>query len=1195
VRLLRLDLLAYGPFTDHTLPLDEGQFGLHLVFGPNEAGKSSALRALRCLFYGIPVQCADAFVHPYPQLRIGAVLQDEEGETLHVIRRKAMRDTLRGEDDAAVVDPAQLSRWLGGIDETQFRLRFGIDHQELVRGGDDLVHGGGELGQALFAAGAGLSDLGGVQTQLAEDAEKLFQARGSLPRINKTLAELDAARKLRKESLLRAAEWTERMKQLREWQQEKAAVDARLAQTRIQRQRWERVRQTLPLAAKRQRLKEELDAIGDVPRLPDDFPDKRREAQTALDQAKRTLQESAATLSRIDGALKSLTVSDAVLGSAPLIQQLNQGLGAYQKAAKDRPRLVGQRDKAEEEALALLREVGRDMSLDQASTLQLSRAQRTRLRDLIAACQPLQTKLAVAAERLRDLSRGQEDCQAQLRHLEPPPSVDDLRRAVNRAQRVCELEQRCRQVAAELDRLQSQTAIDLQRLGLWSGPLESLETLPLPASETVDRFQAELAEADAELRNMAREQDNLQAGVLDLDGQIERLRLSQDALTEDDLTTARQRREAGWRLVQAAWLGAPSGDPSGGPAGDPAEQAFLAEFQPAEDLAQAYALSVERADGAADRLRRESARVAEKAQLMAERRKTADRLAALTAQLAARQQQRETLLDAWRQSWHAAGIEPLPPREMRAWLQRHAALAGQAADIRTRRAELAQMEARIAAQRSEVQQELLKIGEQAEAGDESLADLLDRSEGIANRLDERREECKQAARQLERLERQRPTAEQDEAAARQQWAAWRQDWAAAVAALGLPPEASPAIAQEVTAAIDNLLAKRKEVDQLRERVDGIDADAAAFDQRVGQICQHVGLDPAGLPTEQAVVELAARLTQTQEARTRQQGLVEQRDREEKRHQEAASQIDAMNAILALLCQEAGAATPKELPAIEQCWQTWAERERQLRDAEDHLLNLTLGGSLEDLLSEASQVDAAELDARLPQLAAEEKELDAQREQLTGQIAAHQQILRQMDGGDRAAEAEEQLQSLLARVRTDADEYIRLRLASVLLKRAIERYREKNQGPVLDRASSAFAALTRGSFRGLRADYDERGHPVLVGVRPDGRTALGVSALSEGTRDQLYLALRIASLEHYLQNNPPLPFIIDDVLIQFDDARAAAALQVLADLSERTQVIFFTHHEHLLDVARQHVAAEKLFVHRLDHAGDGPGATLLGQN
>lgn len=1171
MRLLRLDLLAYGPFTDLALPLDEGEFGLHVVFGPNEAGKSSALRALRCLLYGIPTQCPDNFVHSYPQLRIGAVLQDEAGESLHVIRRKAAKDTLRDGDDTASVDSTRLARLLAGVDETQFRLRFGIDHHELVRGGNDLVHGGGELGSALFAAGTGLSDLGAVQAKLAEDADALFQARGSLPRINKTLAELDDARKRRKESQLRPAEWTQQMSQLRDWQQEKAAIDARLIQTRAQRQRWERVRQALPLAAKRQRLAAELAALGDAPHLDSDFSDRRMQTQHSLETAEKTLREAATALTRIDADLQSLVVSDAVLGSAPLIQQLNQGLGAYQKAARDRPRLVGQREQAEEESREILHQLGRDMAPEQASELQITRAQKARIGDLIERRQPLVTNLQVSDRRLADLKSQLEACAAQLRDLPPAPSVEDLRRAIQRAQRVCEADERCVPAELELTRLQTQTDIDIQRLGLWSGSLETLPVLPVPAAETIDRFEAQLAERDGDLRSLEREQAGLQARTLDLDSQIERLRLSQDALTEDDLAAARQRREAGWRLVKQAWL---AGDSIGA-----AVESFVAEFRPAEDLAQAYAASVERADAVADRLRRESARVAEKAQLMAERSQTDERLAAVAGQVASRRQQREQCLGEWRDAWHAAGIEPLSPREMRAWLQRHAALADRAAELRQRREDLAQLTARIDQQRHDLRTELEKLGA-AVAAEESLSELLDRAQQIATRIDADREERKQAARQRERLEQQQPAAQQDAAAARQQLAEWRGEWAAAVTALGLFADASPAEAQTVMAALDSLREKYKDATRFRERIEGIDAEAAAFEQRVRQLCRHVGLDAEPLSAEQAVLELAARLEKSQEAQTRFQTLSQQRRREEQRRQDAAVQLDAMQAVLASLCEQAGGVAPEALPAVEQRSKRRADSERELRGIEDHLLNLAAGGSLDDLLAEAAHVDAADLDARLAQAAAEESDLDGQREQRTEQIVRQQEALRRMDGSDQAAEAAEQMQSLLARVRSDADAYIRLRLAAVLLKRAIERYREKNQGPVLQRASRTFDALTLGSFSGLRADYDDRGDPVLVGVRADGRTTLGVAAMSEGTRDQLYLALRIASLEHHLDTNPPLPFIVDDILVQFDDARAAAALQVLADLSDRTQVIFFTHHEHLLDVARRQIAADKLVVHRL---------------
>ena len=79
-------------------------------------------------------------------------------------------------------------------------------------------------------------------------------------------------------------------------------------------------------------------------------------------------------------------------------------------------------------------------------------------------------------------------------------------------------------------------------------------------------------------------------------------------------------------------------------------------------------------------------------------------------------------------------------------------------------------------------------------------------------------------------------------------------------------------------------------------------------------------------------------------------------------------------------------------------------------------------------------------------------------------------------------------------------------------------------------------------------------------------------MSTGTADQLYLALRIASVADYLRRAPPLPFIADDLFINFDDERAAAGFQVLGQLAEKTQVLFFTHHQHLADIASKTLGA-----------------------
>ena len=76
------------------------------------------------------------------------------------------------------------------------------------------------------------------------------------------------------------------------------------------------------------------------------------------------------------------------------------------------------------------------------------------------------------------------------------------------------------------------------------------------------------------------------------------------------------------------------------------------------------------------------------------------------------------------------------------------------------------------------------------------------------------------------------------------------------------------------------------------------------------------------------------------------------------------------------------------------------------------------------------------------------------------------------------------------------------------------------------------------------------------------------------------AERIASLERYLERNPPLPLVLDDILIHFDDERATAAFEVLGELAARVQILFFTHHARDLTLAAGAIASQSLFRHSL---------------
>ena len=185
----------------------------------------------------------------------------------------------------------------------------------------------------------------------------------------------------------------------------------------------------------------------------------------------------------------------------------------------------------------------------------------------------------------------------------------------------------------------------------------------------------------------------------------------------------------------------------------------------------------------------------------------------------------------------------------------------------------------------------------------------------------------------------------------------------------------------------------------------------------------------------------------------------------------------------------------------------------------------------------------------------------------------------MDGSSEAAAAAEDAAQLLARIGERAERYARLKVASMVLRREIDRYRAENQAPILTAASGIFQRLTCGSFDALTTDYSDSDEPVLIGVRPSG-DHVRVEGMSDGSRDQLYLALRLASLERYLDANEPMPFIVDDILIKFDDERGRAALEALHELSRRTQVIFFTHHDHLTRIAQEALNGGDMTLHRL---------------
>ena len=321
MRIQQLNLIAFGPFSGHSLDLSQGQEGLHIVYGANEAGKSSTLRAVSQLLYGIPTRSKDNFIHAHGDMRIGAVLHDN-GKTLEITRRKGNTNTLRDRNDDVTIPEETLREFLGGLDKQTFETVFGLHHDELVKGGQMILEGEGNVGQALFAAAAGLDDLRRVSESLDEEAAEFFAARGKNRRINTALSSLKDARKKQKDAQLKPEEWSRAFKSLEAAKERRASIEVEFRKDATRIEHLKRVQAALSLIAKRVELLEVLEPVADAILLRTDFGENLRTLLRTRDQVGVARDEGAKSIEKLESTISELVVNERLFDSELLIEEL---------------------------------------------------------------------------------------------------------------------------------------------------------------------------------------------------------------------------------------------------------------------------------------------------------------------------------------------------------------------------------------------------------------------------------------------------------------------------------------------------------------------------------------------------------------------------------------------------------------------------------------------------------------------------------------------------------------------------------------------------------------------------------------------------------------------------------------------------------------------------------------------------------
>ena len=1043
MRFRRLSLDAYGPFTGTTLDLSRGSGpGLHLIYGPNEAGKSSALRAIRDLLFGMPAQTQDAHLHAAPALRLSALIE-RDGEELAFARRKKRKDSLVNLEDQPL-DEAKLARFLNGLDAASFERLFALDQGRLKHSGEEMSSGKGDVGEALFDAGASGRSVHRVKLALLAEADELFKDRGKTPELNRLLAVFAEQKKRAKDSLHSPEKYEEQQEGVREKRREAEARRAELSRLRAEKEHSVRIRNVLSSVVERDRKLAQRAALGDVPRLPRDVAERREQLLQHLLEAERDVQRLSQKASEEAGKLARLPEASPLLGMAEdKVRAVERKIGAAQNSLIDLPKRQAEARTLRDAIQAKLPRVGLGTDIEAVLGRNLPVAEQARLAALGREHQGLLLKVENADRELP----------------EARAKVEALMSIISQIQAA-----------------------------------RRIEPDALLPPELVERFDGELAQAEEQVDAL---RVRLAAGETEratLSHQLELLRGREGVPSAALLAEARTQRDL--RLREAQELAA-----------DPKRKA-LELCLPLAALAQASGY----ADTLGDRLRSEALRVAEV--------ETAE------GQLAKLDREREQLL-----------------------LDRMAAERA-----------LAEVSARWAnAARGLGSSELLPS--------EARRVLQDEREG-----------WREVARQQQELARAQAAlgaAELRSTEARRALGVWQEEWQAAVAPLGLLPNARPEQAQRLLEALAELSSQREQLALIERRILGIERDITAFADEVRELTAAFAPELSALSAPEAASRLLEMHRRASELQRQRSGIDAELSRANHELGEADARRDKHARALSELCREAGAADAASLLDLEQKVERARALERELEELGARLAEVCEGDDVDALVEEARGSDKGAVAARLAEL----DDLIALREDDTREtereVTQLELGLRTYEGRD-GADAAQELSATAARLAELSSAWVRRRMAGAVLERVVERYREKHQGPVLSRASELFRRLTLGRFARLQVGLEETRLECVEAI--DGK-GVELEHLSTGVRMQLFLALKLASLEQYLKTAPPLPLVLDDVLVEWDDERSRVALGVLAEFSERMQILLFTHHGRDL-AAAEALADDRISTHHL---------------
>jgi uncharacterized protein YhaN len=1148
MRLRRLDLTRYGKFTDYSIDFGEHVAGtpdLHIVYGLNEAGKSTALSGFLDLLFGIEERTRYGFLHQGKAMETGACLEFDG--KVHEFKRVKQRSNSLLNEHGQPVNEALLSVPLAGLTRDAYRMMFSLDDQTLQDGGNAILESKGDLGELLFSASAGLAGISSILEAAIAEADDIFRKRASSTKIAGLKRQIADLKSQRDDIDVQASAYRTLTTAL---EQAEAAYDAVMKEIGTAKARHDEIARVLrahPLAADHRRADEQFSDYADLPHPPAEWASTLPELIVEETRLQTELTGIKQREKKVREELEGLVVENRLLEMTDKLDQLSDAAARYATAEEDLPKRKQALSESNRKVDLILATLGQTDIGDPKSLL-IPAATIGTLRDLISAKSGVDVARQ-SAEKEHETARQavekeKRDCQA----------LDGQGAALD-AGRVAQLQsvlRRLRDGNLVSETRLAERAVPAKRqafddaaieLHPWAGAGDALRRISPPAAERVESWKSTHGELEKRRSQIVERERELSTKQEEDAARLAALRDAIDILDDEETKAALLERDDAWAQHLSA-LDRETADrfETRMRATDAAAAARLNSARKLEELRSLTAgLAVNRAS------------VERQRQLL---RDIDDELQTLRREI-----RTETPVeidlgdDASVASWltRIGRWAETRTSALTAWDDLRRALS----DAEDARGALTTEKDALATTMISVEIDVdgLDITALMQAADTILADHA--------AMQTKRQDAQKRVSELEAAAVRRK-AELDEAITASD--VWQTDWSTALESTWFNGEGKVGAVRELLDAIAGLPEALREKDDLLHRIDSMEADRKSFVEVVAQLHDALGETFDGSAPLDAAKALLRRREDARQVDAKRQ----ERDRTLVDLATEREQLDGEIAVHAARKKELTDFFQVEaLADVRQALERCRKRD-ELVEQQGKLERQIVGDmqlpSLQAAMASLADTDLAELQREQAELMTRLEDLDGRAKNLFADRARATDRLTAIGGDGAAARLEANRRTLLLEIEDLALRYLRLRSGSLIAEHGIRAYRDKHRSAMMNRASEAFRLITRDEYTGL-ATRPDKDREALIGLSRQGGSKLAVE-MSKGTQFQLYLALRLAGYEEFATARSSVPFIADDIMETFDEPRSEEVFRLFGQMAQVGQVVYLTHHRHLYEIAAQ---------------------------